>query len=249
MGTQNLLLTSFRLALATNLIMIFKITIFSFLTVFTNGSIVSLQQNIQNYLNSKNTTTPLRAFAGFIQSSFEPISEYGCWCYLDTNRPTASAHGPVVDSIDESCRDLINAYKCIEIDEIDCDAQQVSYIPYNFFSSETDLETECQTQNSGNNCAIKACIAEGAFTLRFISFMSMGASTIQNSPEYSSDFVHVSKGGSFDPEINCPSGAKASAPSEIECCGEYAILTKKPFRTDYWQCCNGGLIDVLDVCV
>merc|ERR1712178_407525 len=216
MGTQNLLLTSFRLALATNLIMIFKITIFSFLTVFTNGSIVSLQQNIQNYLNSKNTTTPLRAFAGFIQSSFEPISEYGCWCYLDTNRPTASAHGPVVDSIDESCRDLINAYKCIEIDEIDCDAQQVSYIPYNFFSSETDLETECQ---------------------------------IQNSPDYSSDFVHVSKGGSFDPEINCPSGAKASAPSEIECCGEYAILTKKPFRTDYWQCCNGGLIDVLDVCV
>ena len=82
----------------------------------------------------------------------------------------AFAHGPAVDPIDESCRELMNAYRCIEIDEEaagrECDAQAVEYVPYNLNVISADLEDGCTQGNVGDECATKACIVEGAFRAR-----------------------------------------------------------------------------------
>ena len=166
----------------------------------------------------------------------------------------AFAHGPAVDAIDESCRDLMNAYKCIEIDELEngnpkCDAQAVDYTPYDFHVISADLEDGCTRGNVGNECAIKACIVEGAFTFNFISFISSGE-LVSESDDFDSDFVHENKGGSFDPAVHCPSGAgHGESQTTMGCCGEFNLLTRKPFREDHFQCCAGGLVDASEVCV
>jgi len=185
------------------------------------------------------------------------------------NRPAILAHGQTVDPIDESCRDLINAYKCIEMDaeangDFDCDAQAVSYTPYNFFSAETDLETECTASNTGD-CAINACIAEGAFTLRYLSFVGINPPSIATSADFDTDHVHVSNGGTFDPEVECP-GIPNPVGSDKDCCGDYSLLTRKPYRlysgfttrsccsgeiinNELDQCCNDAVLSVNEVCV
>merc|ERR1712176_493055 len=108
----------------------------------------SLRENLHSLSEATKTRPPnLRAFQNIIANGFEALNGYGCWCYLDEswrddnltalNRPSIQAHGKTVDILDEACKNLINSYKCIEIDAEeagidDCDAQAVSYTPYNF---------------------------------------------------------------------------------------------------------------------
>ena len=94
-----------------------------------SASLKSLHANVAKFAENRpkaistdpnNLRSGNRAFAGFIKNMFQAINGYGCWCYLDggwrdddlvsTNRPAIQAHGMAVDPIDESCRDLINAY-------------------------------------------------------------------------------------------------------------------------------------------
>jgi len=248
-----------------------------------SASMASLSANIMALARSQNATgraTP-RAFAGFVADAFVPINGYGCWCYLDDtwrdanqvliNRPAILAHGQVVDALDESCRDLINSYKCIEMDAeangiTDCDAQAVAYTPYNFFSSQTDLETECTTTNqAGGECAINACIVEGAFTLRYLQYVGINAPSMTTHPDYNAAHFHQSQGGAFDPDVECP-GIPNPVGSDKECCGEHTLLTRKPYRlysgfttrsccngevinNELSQCCNNAVIDIADQCV
>ena len=82
---------------------------FSFLN-FTKASLTSLQENIENYANSLNRTgrgsVQSRAFAGFVKESFAPISEYGCWCYLDK----LGGKGEPIHLYDEACKQLQQSY-------------------------------------------------------------------------------------------------------------------------------------------
>lgn len=101
------------------------------------ASLESLRANIQQVVNKRfNQTDQLRAFQGDVANGFDPINGYGCWCYLD-GRWRNQAKSEVVDDMDASCRDLINSYKCIEMDAWangieDCDAQAVPYVPHRF---------------------------------------------------------------------------------------------------------------------
>jgi len=241
-----------------------------------SASMASLNANLMSLRRSQNATGRIseREFVGFVANSFEAINGYGCWCYLDDtwrdenqvliNRPAILAHGQVQDGLDESCRDLINSYKCIEMDAEaagmdDCSAQSVDYEPYNFFSSQTDVETECIAQNSGRasngvgNCAVNACIVEGTFTMRFIGYVGTGLQpSITTHPEYNAANRHQSKGGSFDPIATCP-GVPNPVGSDKQCCGDNTLLTRKPYRLysgfTTRSCCAGTVINnELDQC-
>jgi len=227
-----------------------------------SASMASLSANIASLHRSQNNTSNARAFVGNVALALEPINGYGCWCYLDDtwrdanqvliNRPAILAHGQVVDDIDESCRALINSYKCIEMDAeangiVDCDAQSVPYEPFVFFNGITSLEDDCNARNTGE-CAINACIAEGAFTLRYLEFMLPGRS-LADSPDYNVAHTHASKGvagGNFDPEVECP-GIPNPVGSDKECCGDHALLTRKPYRLysgfTTRSCCGGEVIN------
>lgn len=259
------------------------ILVSSSLVATSFASLQSLHSNILSLARSQNNTGRKtdRAFAGFVANSFTEINGYGCWCYLDDtwrdasnqliNRPSILAHGQVVDAIDESCRDLINAYKCIEMDaeeagDFDCDAQSVSYTPYNFFSSETDLDIECNAENTGV-CAIGACLAEGAFTLKYLElgFVGINPDSFTTHDDYNADHVHNTNGGTFDPSVECP-GIPNPVGSDKQCCGNYVELTRKPFRlysgfttrsccsgevinNELQQCCNDSVLDINELCV
>ena len=242
-----------------------------------NASMRSLLGNIEKYTSTQANKTG-RAFTGQVANGFEPINGYGCWCYLDDtwrdanqvliNRPAILAHGKVVNDLDASCRDLINSYKCIEMDAeangvTDCDAQAVPYDGFSFGLG-ADLVNECTTKNAGDECATNACIVEGAFTLRYINFFGFGAPSITTHADYDADFVHTSKGGVFDPEVNCP-GIPNPVGSDKECCGEHALLTRHPYRlysgfttrsccsgevinNELNQCCSGVVFDINDSC-
>ena len=246
----------------------------------------SLKANLEQFNNRTDTNPSLRAFKGNVATAFDPIKGYGCWCYLDDswrdpskaaiNRPSISAHGIPVDPIDEACRNLINSYKCVEMDaeaeNIDnCDAQAVEYTPFNVFEAgvpfnqlSTVLEADCVSRNQDKNiCAKNACIVEGAFTINFISFI-FGAQEITDHPNFNPDYVHISNGGTFDPEVECP-GIPNPVGSEKECCGSFVDLSRHPYRlfsgfttrsccsgevinNEINSCCNGIILDVGESC-
>jgi hypothetical protein len=242
-----------------------------------SASMRSLNANLMSLARSQNATGRIteRAFQGFVARSFEPLNGYGCWCYLDDtwrdenqvliNRPAILAHGQVQDPLDELCRSLINSYKCIEMDAEaagmdDCDAQSVEYEPYNFFSSDLSVESECITQNENKasngvgNCAVNACIVEGTFTMELIDYVSVrqDSNGVADHEDYNPLMVHESKGGPFDPIATCP-GVPNPVGSDKQCCGDHTLLTRKPYRLysgfTTRSCCAGTVINnELDQC-
>merc|ERR1712166_1079879 len=222
------------------------------------ASMKSLGSNIDSY-SAAHANSSSRAFSGATATGFAPINGYGCWCYLDDtwrdanqvliNRPAILAHGKVVDALDESCRELINSYKCIEMDAeangiADCDAQAVSYTAFSFIPS-ADLATECADNNPGDECAANACIVEGAFTLRFLGDLADMTAHV----DFDAAHVHTNNAfsaGTFDPVVSCP-GIPNPVGSDKECCGDHALLTRHPSRLysgfTTRSCCVGEVIN------
>jgi len=187
-----------------------------------------------------------RQFQGLIAPWIEDIDNYGCWCYFDDGLYRTEAHSPPQDDIDEKCRLLINGYKCAEHDALErgeeCDAQTVIYTPYNFFTSVTDLETDCN-QNNADICQRDACIIEGSFTLEFFDRFFLGI-------EFDPALKHVSVSGPFDPQVECV-GIPNPTASERSCCGTFNIANggRVLFRHDTGfttrSCCGNDVINNL----
>jgi len=241
------------------------------------ASLASLNKNAANLLNAQNITRTARgdrAFTGLAENMFDPINGYGCWCYLDStwrdpnqvliNRPAILAHGQTQDAIDESCKDLINSYKCIEMDAEaagidDCDAQAVVYTPYTFFSQTTGIVQFCLAQNSdgtpASQCAVNACIVEGTFVLKYFTELEQVAlgniDAITGHSDYDVTHAHIGNNegtanGIFDPEVECP-GVPNPVGSPKECCGEHSQLSRHPYRLQTGfttrSCCNQEVIN------
>jgi len=245
----------------------------------TNASMASLLQNIENVQQAQNITrgserrgpgskpirVPSRAareFKATAASAFAPINGYGCWCYLDDtwrdanqvliNRPAILAHGKTVDALDESCRDLINSYKCIEMDAQangieDCDAQAVDYNAYSFLGGE-DINVACAATNTGE-CAQNACIVEGTFTLNYIGYIGIFAEPITTHDDFDASHVHTNNAfsaGTFDPLVSCP-GIPNPVGSDKECCGMHSMLSRHPYRLysgfTTRSCCQNTVIN------
>ena len=172
----------------------------------------------------------VREFSGQIAVMLNGIKKYGCWCYLDdTYRENARAQP--VDTIDSICRELINGYKCATMDAEDigeeCDAQQITYTQFNFFGREEEhLEVDCTALNPDDICARRACMIEALFVFHIGTHLFFNG--VEARPDYNSDMVHISEGGTFDPEVECL-GITNPVRSESECCGEYGT-GRKPYR-------------------
>jgi len=238
-----------------------------------SASLASLNLNAKKMIQALNTTRSRsdRAFVGNVETLFTPINGYGCWCYLDSswrdqnqvliNRPAILAHGQTVDNIDANCKNLINSYKCIEMDAEangidDCDAQAVAYTPYNFFSQTLGITEECTQFNSaGGECAINACIVEGTFTMLYLAELTAVAlgdiDAITGHSDYNVAHAHIGNDagpspGAFDPEVECP-GIPNPVGSPKECCGTHVDLSRHPYRLQTGfttrSCCGGSVIN------
>jgi hypothetical protein len=204
---------------------------------------------LEEIANNKSIVeTGNRAFQGFIADFLINIDNYGCWCYLkDSKFPLAK--GPVQDGVDSECKVLVHGYRCAIIDAIargeTCDPQAVEYIPYNFFSSTTDLETECTTGNSPSGvpdlCKIDACVIEGTFTLVFFSqFFEPGGIAFDPTlvhPEANCGTGTEPDCGVFDAATECAT-TPGGGSGETECCGN--VPARFPFKTfeGARACCN-----------
>jgi hypothetical protein len=226
-----------------------------------SASMDSLQKNIQAAVSARYQNRTGRAFQGQVANGFEPINGYGCWCYLDAewrdeekqqiNRASILAHGKVVDDMDAACRDLINSYKCIEMDAEkngieDCDAQAVPYVEHSFIEN-ADVTADCQLKNPNNECAANACIVEATFILKFDEYLPPAALSITDHPDFNDIYQHdTNNGGPFDPIANCP-GIPNPVGSDKECCGDFALLSRHPYRLysgfTTRSCCNQEVIN------
>merc|ERR1712048_1345104 len=129
--------------------------------------------------------------------------------------------------------------------------------------SSGDIAGDCASLNAGNQCAIDACTVETTFVDRWFTVMfSQGG--FESYVDFNADFQHISQGGTFDPETNCP-GIPNPVGSDKECCGDHALLTRHPYRlysgfttrsccggevinNELNQCCNSAVIDISDIC-
>merc|ERR1712088_1005334 len=78
---------------------------------------------------------------------------------------------------------------------------------------------ECAAANEGNNCAIRACIVEGAFIANLLDVFASGGSI--------DDSLRHENG--FDVATSCPIKISSKAPGEKQCCGNYP--NRFPFKT------------------
>jgi len=186
----------------------------------------------------------VRGFTNFFDQLFvEEIMAYGCWCFLDpANDYRKNARGQPIDEIDRTCRNLINGYKCATMDaeangEEACDAQTVDYVKFDIFNGLIEnLEADCISLNPDSVCAQRACQIEMVFMYPIIE------DGLQNVDQ---NLVHVSAGGTFDPETICD-GLFNPVKSETECCGQYSEI-RHPFRLTHSDfttrsCCSNTVI-------
>lgn len=166
---------------------------------------------------------------GASQGTIDNLNEYGCWCYFGDDH--GRGKGSAIDQIDEMCKILHDGYECAMRDAEDegstCVPWEVDYESAVGGSALT-IQEECAASNSGNNCAIRACIVEGSFLSNLLDAFVNGGSINQN---------HLHSNG-FDPAIGCPVKKSGGGPSNKSCCGNYP--DRFPYKTvgGDRQCCG-----------
>ena len=108
--------------------------------------------SIRMLVRRREQETGERVFQGHVATFFENIDHYGCWCNFGNDYH--NGRGPVQDSIDGDCKVMVSAQRCARWDSIqrgqECNPSTIDYIPFNFFSSETDMYAECLSTNAGH---------------------------------------------------------------------------------------------------
>ena len=193
-----------------------------------------LPEQVQNTINMK-------AFQPIIETYLAAVDNYGCWCHFGADH--YKGKGPIINSIDGSCKTLTLGYECAILDAqaagIECVPWEVDYISYNPFFPKETIPTQCADSNDGDLCAIWACTIEGHFTHRvFEDFLA----NVVYDPTYKHD------GGFFDPAISCTLGMNGGAMSEKSCCGSYPY--RFPYKTygNERSCCGQKTYNVFAKC-
>lgn len=212
---------------------------------------VQMMQGIDQFLDSAwaesqsdevQLAVGMKSFQPVIENYLAAVDNYGCWCYFSADY--YKGKGPIVNSIDGSCKTLSLGYSCALIDAQengidDCVPWEVDYISYNpFFPIET-IPTQCADSNDGDLCAIWACTVEGHFTARvFADFLG----NVVYDPTYKHD------GGFFDADVSCVTGTGNGEPSERSCCGSYPF--RFPYKTygDERGCCGQKTFNTFAKC-
>lgn len=197
-----------------------------------HAGLFEIENGLRDLTDLASNGTDDRKFTGFIEGFTNTINGYGCWCNF--NEKYVNSKGPVQDDVDAECKILIHGYRCAIADATargeECDIVTEDYTPYNFFSSVTDLVTDCAAAlaNVGNQCKIDLCIIEGRFTLVFFSTFFSGG--IPFDPTYHHPDGVINQ-GTFDPATECVSTPSGKGKSDLGCCGKFET-NRYQFRLD-----------------
>jgi len=200
---------------------------------------------------------------------------YGCWCYFDPESITAKApKGIAVNTVDEYCRSLQHGYQCAEIDGVEsgeeadvCEPHSVFYYSSirSILLGKEDLHESCNTRNSNDECAQRACTVEGQFVLN-IGKAYLSGDVFDTVPSHAAgfdtDICHAPVmeqaslggiassssifGGAIDRQMEVGGMEVFSEVSEVNhvqelsCCGQYP--NRFPYHSDdpSKECCEAS---------
>lgn len=200
-----------------------------------------------------------RSLAGtWADSMVRSIDGYACWCYFENDH--GKGKGPAQNAVDHQCKILHDGYTCMLMDADDENEECVPWLePYNtpwglgWWANTGDdagtkeaLQKRCAKKNK-TNCAIRACIVEGYFSINLFKLLTSGV-------KYDTNLLHSK--GKFDPKDQC---AVVRKPDDVEkrCCGVYPIRApykhvddrreccgERTYNAEFLQCCAGDEIKV-----
>ena len=179
-------------------------------------------------------------FEGILKSdelllTLEKIENYGCHCIFGDNWKKGRSR-PLND-VDQSCKDLTNCYKCINLDETygmendgSCDPedQDFNFPDLDRAENEGILES-CLAVNNNDICKARLCSCDTKFVLTIVEKFFEGLEIDNNSR-------HSGPGSQFF-ENYCPPTSSGFNVQKA-CCGDYP--TRFPYRSDNGKACCLG---------
>lgn len=171
---------------------------------------------------------------------------YGCYCFANAQYDLDAGFGEPVDSIDRSCKNFHQCYKCIQKDFVKengqktCDGTDRSYRFRGFVDPVTQQrQIECTNDLGTCKRSICECDKRLAEELR--------------DEEFTWNILHHERWGGFDKESECRRGQGARSAkfgttvNEQRCCGQYPdryLYVSKSSNGESRSCCNGKTYDL-----
>lgn len=211
-------------------------------------------------------TTLTRSFAGpWASQIVSNINGYGCWCYFQDNH--GKGRGSPKNEVDSLCKTLQDGYSCIMMDAMAMNETCTPWeVPYQAGSGlglaadependslEYAVRSSCESANSGDNCATRACMVESYFVMKMFGIFLGG---VDFDPNLKHDL------GGFDRIQECPM-LGVGVEAEKECCGVYPLrypfkvetsngnkgcCGDKTYLSDLMMCCPGDQIEFVGTC-
>ena len=149
------------------------------------------------------------------------------------------------------CKVLANGYDCIKLDfGQSCVPWEVNYAS-GIAGGNDNLPTTCSSINSGDDCAIHACIVEGRFVLDIFQAIVVQQATVDSS---------LSNANGFQQDQICNFGT-GQIQGPVECCGAYperfkyrtnqgqnGCCVSEVYDTGMMECCANGSVDIIGNC-
>ena len=161
-----------------------------------------------------------------IPFGFDRIWNYGCWCNFGEDL-LDGRHQPV-NIFDSICKDFQLCLRCAKLDDDSCDPANQTYQTGGITNNHV---SQCQVQNSGNECATNVCICEQTIIVEIMDLAFLPFDPVN---EYSDEFLH-SNGWSF--EDNCPRILNAEY-SGKNCCGNFPKRFPYSVGNSKKECCR-----------
>ena len=174
---------------------------------------------------------------------------------------------PPVNQVDTFCHHLHNGYECIDIDSrntLSKNSEKFNLIPEDQSNNSKNLchsrtvdynlptltnqiwldnkqsltnklvKEACDSTNI-DSCSSKTCQIELHFVIKMMKWQKSTLLGIEN-PEMDK-FLHVSRGGSFDPNSECKV-VESEKETNNACCGEFPNAEPYRYIPDKQECCN-----------
>lgn len=198
-----------------------------------------------------------------LEETADIVKNYGCFCYVTGDRlPGAryNAHAKPVDELDQLCKKLSRAERCLAIDSDngkyiegkDCEISS----GYHWFVDRSTGQDEItcgfenqhrrdkHLQDSGKNCRMELCNLEKAFAIEVKKLLEN--KNFVNNPDYFkmsqekyNDNCKPSHPGNGD-------GEHSSFLPSLACCG--TGLHRKSYNSISYDCCDDGSIRPYGLC-
>merc|ERR1712032_38947 len=211
------------------------------------------------------------------------VANYGCWCRFNMYKPYK---GTAQDVVDEACEQWHKNYDCLHNDYStntpffrcgeDHDYVDVITSIRDPFDVNTDFESQCQTANAGDNCAIQACHVDAVFIRHVVNFLSANTLNMTLSGWYGFDgsacrtasaivgttgAPDVATTGAPDVVTTDPAATTATPQPTTDCCGAYpnrypyklnngarACCVDTTYNVNILECCPNNALSLIGDC-